>query len=212
MIGEHVDARVRDRLGSFLERRTSRRGLLARTALVATAMSAAPLTYLLRPGSAYAAVCGDGASCASGWTAFCCTVNNGVNRCPPGTFAGGWWKADGSAYCCEGGQRRPRYIIDCQVSCSSCASGCDRSPFCAPECRSCSCRCSGSSGCDQRRTCCNDFRYGQCHQEIACSGPVACRMVTCTPPYQLYGACGSSSATDNATVTHNAPCLGEACG
>ena len=198
-----------DRAAGLLERRSSRRGFLAKTAVVGTALAAAPATYLLRPGSAYAAVCGEGASCTSGWTAFCCTVNNGVNRCPPGTFAGGWWKADGSAYCCEGGQRRPRYIIDCHGSCScGCASG---SHFCSSDCVSCRCRCAGSSTCDQRKTCCNNFRYGQCHQEIGCSGPVACRMVTCTPPYQLYDACGSSSATDNRTVTHNAPCLGEPC-
>jgi hypothetical protein len=199
-----------DRAAAVLERRTSRRGFLARTALVGTALAAAPAAYVLRPGSAYAAVCGDGASCTSGWTAFCCTVNNGVNRCPPGTFAGGWWKADGSAYCCEGGARRPRYIIDCHGSCTGCgcASG---SHFCASSCVSCRCRCADAGTCDQRKTCCNNFRYGQCHQEIRCSGPVACRMVTCTPPYQLYDSCGSSSATDNRTVSHNAPCLGEPC-
>jgi hypothetical protein len=199
-----------EKAAGLLERRTSRRGLLARTAIVGTALAAAPATYLLRPGSAYAAVCGDGASCTSGWTAFCCTVNDGVNRCPPGTFAGGWWKADGSAYCCEGTARRPRYIIDCHGACTGC--GCrSGSNFCAAECRSCRCRCADAGTCDQRKTCCNDFRYGQCHQEIACSGPVACRMVTCTPPHQLYDACGSSSATDNRTVSHNAPCAGVPC-
>jgi len=197
------------RASEVLSRRTSRRGFLARTAVVGSALAVAPVTYALRPGTAYAAVCGDGASCTSGWTAFCCTVNNGVNRCPPGTFAGGWWKADGSAYCCEGGQRRPRYIIDCHGRCScSCAPG---SNFCASECVSCRCRCAGTATCDQRKTCCNNFRYGQCHQELACSGPVACRMVTCTPPYQLYEACRSTSATDNRTVTHNAPCAGVPC-
>jgi len=198
------------RAAAVIEKRTSRRGFLARTALVGSALAAAPLTYLLRPGSAEAAVCGDGASCGSGWTAFCCTVNNGVNRCPPGTFAGGWWKADGSAYCCSGGQRRPRYIIDCHGYCTcGCSSG---SAFCSASCRSCSCTpCAQNGTCDQRRVCCNNFRYGQCHQEIGCSGPVACRMVTCTPPYQLYAACGSTNAVDNRTVSHNAPCLGEPC-
>jgi len=199
-----------DKASAVLDRRTSRRGFLARTALVGTALAAAPTAYVLRPGSAYAAVCGDGASCTSGWTAFCCTVNNGVNRCPPGTFAGGWWKADGSSYCCAGSARRPRYIIDCHGSCTGCGCG-PGSNFCASECLSCRCRCADNGTCDQRKTCCNNFRYGQCHQEIGCSGPVACRMVTCTPPYQLYDACGSSSATDNRTVSHNAPCLGEPC-
>jgi hypothetical protein len=197
-----------DRLGRLLERRTDRRGVLTRSALVATALATVPLGYLLRPQSAYAAVCGEGASCSSGWTSFCCTVNNGVNRCPPGTFAGGWWKADGSAYCCSGSQRRPRYIIDCH---GRCTCGCGSGHFCADSCRTCRCRCADNGTCDQRKTCCNNFRYGQCHQEISCSGPVACRMVTCTPPYELYDSCGSSSATDNRTVTHNAPCLGEPC-
>jgi uncharacterized protein with LGFP repeats len=32
-------------------------------------------------------------------------------------------------------------------------------------------------------------------------------MVSCTPPYQLGLSCGTASATDNATVAHNAPCL-----
>ena len=203
--------RLLERSTAVLEKRTSRRGFLARTALVGSALAVAPTAYLLRPGSAYAAVCGDGASCSSGWTAFCCTVNNGVNRCPPGTFAGGWWKADGSAFCCEGGQRRPRYIIDCHGECTGCSTGCDRGHFCADNCRSCRCRCAGNSTCDQRKTCCNDFRYGQCHQEIGCTGPVACRMVTCTPPYDLYDSCGSSSATDNRTVSHSAPCLAPPC-
>ena len=49
-----------------------------------------------------------------------------------------------------------------------------------------------------RRVCCNYFRYGQCHQEIACSGPVTCRVVSCTPPYLSDSACTSTTCTDNA--------------
>ena len=41
------------------------------------------------PGTAYAALCGPDASCSSGWTAFCCTVNGGQNTCPPGSMPGG---------------------------------------------------------------------------------------------------------------------------
>ena len=54
---------------------------------------------------------------------------------------------------------------------------------------------------------CNQFRYGQCHQEISCYGPVVCRVVTCTPPWQFDKACGTTSLTDNRTVNHSAPCL-----
>ena len=39
------------------------------------------------------------------------------------------------------------------------------------------CRCGG--GCNTRKVYCNYFRYGQCHQEIVQSGPIACRVVTC---------------------------------
>jgi hypothetical protein len=54
---------------------------------------------------------------------------------------------------------------------------------------------------------CNYFRYGQCHQEIATSGPIACRVVTCTPPYATDPSCSPVSAVDNATAEHSAPGL-----
>jgi len=34
-----------------------------------------------------------------------------------------------------------------------------------------------------------------------------CRVVTCTPPWQLDGSCGTTARTDNATRYHNRPCL-----
>src|SRR5687768_16928680 len=171
------------------------------------------MRYLLKPGTAYAAVCGIDSTCAGGYAVFCCTVNDGINKCPPGTFVGGWWKADSSAYCCSAdGSPQPRYYIDCQGECTSCSSGCGGyNSFCSSGCVNCERRCHGGDTCDQRRVCWNYFRYGQCHQEIACGGPVACRVVTCTPPYRLYGACTSTSATDNRTASHTAPCLGPGC-
>jgi hypothetical protein len=36
-------------------------------------------------------------------------------------------------------------------------------------------------------------------------------VVTCTPPYRLYGSCGSTMLRDNATAGHTAPCLGPRC-
>ena len=65
--------------------------------------------------------------------------------------------------------------------------------------------------CDGRRACCNQFRYGQCHQEISCYGPVVCRVATCTPPWQYDPSCTTTSATDNATLSHGAPCLSDDC-
>ncbi len=167
------------------------------------------MRFLLKPGTAYAAVCGPGNACSSGWTVFCCSINRGMNKCPPGTFVGGWWKADYSGYCCTNGIPGTRYYIDCQGRCTSCTNGCDDG-FCDPQCVNCRCQC-GTESCDTRRACCNYFRYGQCHQEIGCGGPVACRVVTCTPPYQLYPSCGSTNATDNATRDHTAPCLAGRC-
>jgi hypothetical protein len=183
----------------WLEKRVSRRGFLRRTALAGSAVAVSGLDYVLRPGTAYASVCGSGTSCASGWTAMCCTVNDGINQCPPGSFAGGWWKADGASLC--GG--KARYYIDCQARCTGC--GCGGGHFCGSQCWNCKSHCASGS-CDQRRVCTNVFRYGQCHQEISCSGPVWCRAISCTPPWK-WESCSTSSATDDNTTTHSAPCL-----
>jgi hypothetical protein len=205
-----------DRASSFLATRTSRRSFLARSAVVGSALAVAPMRYVLRPGSAYQAVCACvgsncacGAPCCDGYTEFCCTFT-GVNDCPPGTFAGGWWKADGSVYC-----QGTRYYIDCMGECVHCTNGCagteggncaGQNPFCDPPCANQSCGCA-LGNCNYRRAGCNRFRYGQCHQEIACTGAIACRVVTCDPAYLFMHACGSTSCTDQATVNHNASCL-----
>lgn len=168
-----------------------RRGFLAKAAVVGAALATNPLSYVLRPGTAYANVCGDGAGCGTGWTVFCCTVNGGANTCPPGSFAAGWWKADASAFC--GGAAR--YYIDC-----------NRLPS-QPGACSCNLCHSGNGSCDQRRYCCNVFRYGQCHLEIGGVTPVVCRVITCTPPWQWDPACSASPRTDNRTGRHTAPCL-----
>ncbi|MDQ6784844.1 MAG: hypothetical protein M3063_15700 [Actinomycetota bacterium] len=168
--------------------RWSRRRFLTRSVVVGSALAVSPWDFAVRPASAYAAVCGSDAFCAAGYSVFCCTVNNGANLCPPGSFAGGWWKADASGFCCGG----PRYYVDCNAYCGSGHTcGCETS----------------SSTCDNRLIACNQFRYGQCHQEISCYGPVVCRLVTCTPPWEYDPSCSHSSATDNNTVSHTAPCL-----
>ncbi len=171
-------------------RRTSRRSFLTASAVVGSAIAIDPWTFVTKPVSAYATVCGAGSECADGWSAFCCTINNGANSCPAGSFVGGWWKADRSSFCCG----TARYYIDCNAKCGS----------------SWRCRCNTTT-CDHRRVACNQFRYGQCNRQIACYGPVVCRVVTCTPPWQFDHACSSTSATDNATLTHSAPCLPGSC-
>jgi hypothetical protein len=184
---------------AIMERRLSRRSLLARLAVAGSAVTTSGLDYVLHPGTAYASICGVEHTCASGWTAMCCTINHGVNQCPPGSFAGGWWKAEGASLC--GG--KARYYVDCQGECTHC--GCHGSHFCAEQCWSCRRGCAHGS-CDERRVCHNVFRYGQCERDRHCSGPVLCRAISCTPPWK-WADCSTTSATDNFTISHSAPCL-----
>ena len=190
-------------VGNGLARKTSRRGFLFRSAVVGSALALNPWRFVLRPGTAYASLCGPDSSCSSGWTVFCCSINNGRNACPPGSIPAGWWKTDTSGFC-EGGAR---YIIDCNATCGSC--GCGSGGICAPGCYSCGCHC-GTGSCDERLVCCNQFRYGQCHQEVACVGPVVCRVASCRPPWEVAPTCTTASATANATALHTAPCLDDA--
>lgn len=167
-------------------RRVSRRSFLIRAAIIGSVLTVAPLRWALRPTSAYASICGQGASCGGGWTAFCCTINQGANTCPPGSYVAGWWKIDRSPFC----QGSARYIVDC-----------NRTPG-----ETCGCRCATGS-CDQRRVCCNNFRYGQCNTQVPGVTEVVCRVVICTTPWTWDPSCGTTVRTDNRTVTHNAPCL-----
>jgi hypothetical protein len=170
--------------------KASRRGFLATATLAGTALAVDPWGYVTRPQSAYASVCGPGASCNDGWSAMCCSINSGRNTCPPNTYAGGWWKADRSSFC--GGAAR--YYIDCN----------------AKPGHHFTCRCN-QSNCDHRYIACNIFRYGQCNTQVHGVTAVVCRQISCRPPWQLYpGHCGKSSATDNNTLLHSAPCLTKA--
>jgi hypothetical protein len=195
-----VSERVVARASSFLERRSGRRSFLAKTAVVGSVLLVNPLRWLLRPGTAEAALCGPAADCASGWSVMCCSISGGVNACPPGTIAGGWWKADNSGFCGGGA----RYYVDCNASCGTC--GCGSSGVCDHSCQNCGCRCNTGS-CDERAVCCNQFRYGQCHQDVRCVGAVVCRVVSCTPPWVFDPSCSTTSATSQSTALHDAPCL-----
>ncbi|HTZ45918.1 MAG TPA: hypothetical protein VMB79_18805 [Jatrophihabitans sp.] len=185
-LAERLVTKVAERTGRL---RTGRRGFIGGATLMGAALAVDPFGYLTRPASAYDAVCGSDNTCAAGYTVFCCTINGGNNTCPPDSFVGGWWKADQSSFC--GGNAR--YYIDCNAYRDGHYS----------------CHCNTTT-CDQRRVACNQFRYGQCNTQIPWSntGPVLCRVVSCTPPWVQYGGtCSSSSATDNNTATHSAPCL-----
>lgn len=118
----------------------------------------------------------------------------------------GWWKADGSGFCDVNGQSMPRYYMDCNASCNGC--GCGGSGICGQECTDCACHCANGS-CGNRKSCCTSFRYGQCNQHVQCVGQIVCRVVTCTPPWEVDPSCTRSVATDNNTRFHNAACLQE---
>lgn len=197
--------RVADAVASRLAGvRPNRRSFLTTTAVAGSAVAIAPWRFLLQPVSAYAAVCGPASDCSSGWTVFCCTINNGTNACPDGTVTAGWWKADQNSFC--GGSAR--YYVDCNAECGSC--GCGPSGICGSTCWNCQCRCNDDpTTCDHRRVCCNEFRYGNCNQDIACVGPVVCRVVSCVPPWKWEPGCTTVSATANQTGLHTAPCLTE---
>ncbi|MGH9223702.1 MAG: twin-arginine translocation signal domain-containing protein, partial [Acidimicrobiales bacterium] len=181
---------------ALLGRKVSRRGFLVRAAVAGTAVAVNPLNYLLKPMTAYAAICGCagyscdcGSACCEGYTAFCCEVNGGVNVCPVGSFPGGWWRADGSIFC-DG----TRYIVDCNLSCDA-----DWWPGCG----------CAQGDCGRRVSACNWFRYGQCNEHIGCYGPIVCRMATCEPPYNLDLGCSDWALWDNSTANHAADCASD---
>jgi hypothetical protein len=198
--------RLSDRVAAAVGRRLDRRGFLARAALGGTALAVAPVAYSLRPGDAYSAICRCngvrcrcGSTCCDGYTEFCCTVY-GSNRCPPGSIIAGWWKADGSPFCGGGS----RYYMDCNAGCGDC--GCGPSGLCSGGCSGTGCTCAFGD-CNLRRVGCVQFRYGQCNQQVACVGPITCRLVSCVPPWEIEPTCTTTVAVDEGTRLHNAPCL-----
>lgn len=208
-----MSSRLAGVVNRLARRHTSRRSFLARTAVAGSALATVPGQWILRPNTAYAAVCNCqgqscqcGSLCCDGYTDFCCTIY-GRNDCPPGSVVAGWWRAEGSGFCDVNGQGRPRYYLDCNASCGPC--GCGSSGVCGPECG----QCAGEAGCahrrcDHRKTCRTRFRYGQCNNDVPCVGPIICRVVTCTPPWTITKFdCDATDAVDNFTRFHNRPCL-----
>ena len=199
---------VLDRTVGFLADKLDRRGFLGKAAVVGSAAVTSPLAFALKPNSAYAAICNCsgsscvcGSTCCDGYTEFCCTMT-GANACPPGTITAGWWKVDGSQFC--GGAAR--YYLDCNAQCGGC--GCGSNGVCGGECSGTGCGCA-QGNCDNRKSGCTRFRYGQCNQGVACVGPIVCRVVTCAPPWSFDAACGTTSRTDEGTRYHDKPCLDE---
>jgi hypothetical protein len=198
---ERLEAAMSERLaralGGLLERRTSRRGLLARSAVAGAALAVAPVRYLLRPETAWAVVtgahCPASSRCNDGYTAFCCEIDRGENRCPHGTYVAGWWKCThyrGGGLCSAEGVR---YYLDC-----------NRVPG-VPYPGGCQC---ANGSCHERGVDCNLFRYGQCNTDVAYTTEVVCRLVICENPATVPGLnCSHTLMIDNAVCRHEANCL-----
>ena len=191
------------RLVDKLSRRGSvtRRGFFVGAAVAGSALATNPKAYALMPQTAYATICGPANTASSGWSIFCATVNKGVNACPSGSFTAGWWKAADSSWC-GGGYR---YIVDCNAKCTKCTSGCS-DHICDSKCWNCSCTTGSTATCDQRRSCCNAFRYGQCNTQVKCSGGVHCRVVSCVAPYK-WTSCSTTSFRSDSTAEHSSSYL-----
>jgi hypothetical protein len=184
------------RLGQLLERRTSRRGALARAAVAGAAFAVAPIRYLIRPSTAWAVILpGDCSSglCTDGYTEFCCEIQHGNNVCPANTYIAGWWKCtsyQGSGLCHDQGVR---YYIDCNRMPGTVFPG--------------GCQCALGT-CEQRRVDCNHFRYGQCNTQIVGTTEVVCRLVICVNPATVPAMnCNATEMVDDRTCGHEANCL-----
>ncbi len=204
-----------ERSSRFLERHISRRSFLVRGTFAASALAVVPKRYVLRPGTAYKAFCGETqcgnpncsctSRCCEGFSTFCCTINGGHNFCPEGSVIGGWWAAADSSFCGNG----TRYYLDCNASCH-CDTGCggyysNGGTFCDPGCDGLSCSCEGDD-CNNWVEGCFQFRYGQCNTDVRCTGRIVCRIVSCVEPWKLDIDCGSSYMWDSGTAEMNAPC------
>ncbi len=190
-----VSERIATAVGAALERRISRRNAVARAAVAGSAFAVAPLRYLLRPGTAWAVIrpgeCGSGL-CTDGYTAFCCELEHGHNRCPAGTYVAGWWKCTdyrGHGVCEKEGVR---YYLDCNRIPGQVFPG--------------GCQCA-KGDCENRRVDCNHFRYGQCNTQVDGITEVVCRLVICQHPAGAQLGCNDTLMIDNRTCTHEAHCL-----
>jgi hypothetical protein len=226
MLAERIAAKASRWADEFF----SDRGALAKGTKGATALAVAPVAFATQPLTADCTIggrrCSDGTekccghaagcltssgctkcgcswdysgdSCCDGYTAFCCSLPHGSNySCPSHAFVGGWWQC--SCYSGKGlcSTQNVRYYVDCNTcQTSDCPHGCE----CA------------NGKCNQRRTCCNNFRYGNCNvKQHTCTGYVVCRLVTCLPPYDIPCLnCEKHTPfgmTDNCTCHHEASCL-----
>jgi hypothetical protein len=183
---------------STLSRKVSRRGFLVRMTVVGSALTIAPMRYLLRPGSAWAATgcfgCASGTFCpncadkttlcpSSANSTFCCSLSGGANSCPTGTHACGWWRCCIPTTYCSSGYR---YFVDC----------------CDPNCESPHC---SNNHCNSRVECCFASTWSNCNGN---AGTIRCRAVLCVNPSQVYNCNPTPVFTENTCCQGStaAPC------
>lgn len=166
---------------SVLESRTSRRGLLIRVAVGASAFAVGGIRYLVRPQSAWAVImCADcsGSSlcCTATSSCFCCTIT-GTNDCPTNSQRCGWW------YCSSNG-----------ITYIDCCGGCGSTSFC------CHSDCANRSGCKF------DREYFNCGCDFdpscACNGSptkIRCRITRRALPPNLACCGGTNPGGDCST-------------
>lgn len=188
-----VDRRFEEVVSS-LRKTIPRRSFLVRAVVAGSVLATAPIKSLMQPAMAVTRCsnCPSGSACCGGYTTFCCAIT-GSNTCPNYTELGGWWKCTnytGSGLCAAGNQR---WYVDC-----------NRKPgFSCPD----GCHCANDS-CTQRKTCCNNFKYGQCNVNSPVT-EVVCRVVKCNRPCDVWpNKCECSPyREDNVTCSHDANCL-----
>lgn len=160
--------------------RTSRRGFLTKVGRVGAAVASAPIYNLLRTPNAQAApiptICGcvGTAPCNTFNTSiYCCSMPNGTNNCPSGTYKSGWWRCnDVDPAMCGGAYR---YYIDCNPT-----SGC-------------SCNC--PNGCNGHPSCKFARDYTNCNGDMSLSR-IRCRIVRCSNPGSIWpGTCSTTGGT-----------------
>ncbi len=191
-----VSERLAAAFAGLLERRISRRSVLAKTAVAGSALAVAPVRYLTRPVPARAVIgpgnCSSGL-CTDGYSAFCCEIQGGRNQCPENTYVAGWWMCTdyrGSGLCARDGVR---YYVDCNRTPGTSFPG--------------GCQCANNN-CNERRVDCNQFRYGQCNPQVVGTTEVVCRLVICQNPATVNGFnCNGTQMVDDNTCNHQAGCL-----
>lgn len=184
-----LSKRVSESASEPLASTVTRRSFLGRVALIGSALTVAPMRFLLRSESALATItancpppggCTSG-TCTDGYSAFCCTMT-GSNDCPANTSPGGWWHACVPTLYCSSGTR---YYIDCVGT------------ACPTDCSACQCY---NNSCGNRRTCCN-VGYSNCGGST--TRKLKCRIVRCVNPCNLFAGCSCTSAEkDPVTCSH----------